>query len=1090
MPPSYKKTNTLQKPYDNDTDNEDENLIYDKETLPSILPPKIKKIKVPRTVPLPKPTKKSKSALRKIAKLEEEKIKKLKRGELYASLAATAIPEEHLRLLQKSGSAIGITNLTHKQQAQREADFKSAGLSFAPSGKSISSDEYIDITIQSKDDKEEEEETQSDRRRRRNDSDDDDNDDDDDDDDNDDNDDDDDDEVDEVDMEEEENVKGPEEDLLDGLIDTQQHGAKKRKRVTTRDDTNDVSMLTRMSGKEEVDNTLKRSIDPTGKKIKKRVRWSLPEEEEEGKKNLVRQNVGTLKKDEVKSKKKNDNFGEDEEEDYDEDNNEDDDDDEEEEEEDEDDDDDDEEDNDNDDNDNEEDEDSAFVFRPPPLIIPPSKFSFSINLPTKKMTSKPTVVNSEEDLLKSEKITKAINTTESMFISPTTIFSSSSSSSQGDEVSRSVAASAASKRAALPDQSEIRLAELRARNEALNAKGLTAASLLPKLRGGVSDDYSSGDKQRRVHRNNKESLIGTINEKEEDVDDNNEDEENTHQSLAEITAQAVAAANAENENDDDGPHVASATKNWWDPSSYISASSTSEQQALSAAITAGVAGKGAFGLLTQEEVSDRVSADMDDLRSQLWMADGSKVIGIHHKQALASWSAYGRTSIRLKRDHRVQEARMELPVCRMEQEIMEALSSSDVLILCGETGSGKTTQIPQFLLEAGYGSLDTEIKLADELLSTSTTTTTTTILPPPPFYLGFPGLIGVTQPRRVAATSTADRVRSELSVDTILARSIAHQVRHDSRSVSSTTKLKFMTDGILMREVQSDLLLRKYSVIVIDEAHERNVNTDVLIGILSRVIPLRNKIAKEEADKLRSKRIAALSKDPTREFTIPLPGQEGCPIGPLKLIIMSATLRVDDFAANIKLFPSRPPVIKVEARQHTVTIHFAKQTSTDGDYVNEALKKACKVHSRLPEGGLLIFLSGSDEVEYLCGELRKRYGTKKAAAISAENEVKEAAQAAYDAAMIAAKAAGSDEETAKALAETAKSENEELIKKRQRKASGGSSAGLGPAFILPLYALLPAAQQSRVFEPPPEGSRLIVVATNVAETSITIPGIR
>jgi ATP-dependent RNA helicase DHX37/DHR1 len=332
----------------------------------------------------------------------------------------------------------------------------------------------------------------------------------------------------------------------------------------------------------------------------------------------------------------------------------------------------------------------------------------------------------------------------------------------------------------------------------------------------------------------------------------------------------------------------------------------------------------------------------------------------------------------------------------------------------------------------------------------------------------------------------------------MLARSIAHQVRHDARSVNSSTKLKFMTDGILMREVQTDLLLRKYSVIVIDEAHERNVNTDVLIGILSRVIPLRNKIAKEEADALRARQghINKESKDKEGVETgdsasrIPQPNDITAPLGPLKLIIMSATLRVDDFAANVKLFPSRPPVVKVDARQHPVTIHFAKQTAPDGDYVNEALKKACKVHSRLPEGGLLIFLSGSDEVEYLCGELRKKYGSKKSAALSAEKEIQETSQAAYDSAFAAAKAAGSDEEAAKAAGEEARVASKELVEKRQRKASGGSGGGLGPAFVLPLYALLPAAQQSRVFEPPPDGYRLVVVATNVAETSITIPGIR
>ena len=156
MPPGIKKTNLVRKPYDDDDDADD--LVYDPETLPSILPPKVKKVKGPKVLPPPKPTKRSKSAARKIAKLEEEKAKKLKRGELYASLAATAIPEEHLRLLQRSGSSIGITTLTAKQQLQRESDFKSAGLSFMPSGKSSSSTDYVSTSMEDEEEEESDDE--------------------------------------------------------------------------------------------------------------------------------------------------------------------------------------------------------------------------------------------------------------------------------------------------------------------------------------------------------------------------------------------------------------------------------------------------------------------------------------------------------------------------------------------------------------------------------------------------------------------------------------------------------------------------------------------------------------------------------------------------------------------------------------------------------------------------------------------------------------------------------------------------------------------------------------------------------------------
>ncbi len=180
------------------------------------------------------------------------------------------------------------------------------------------------------------------------------------------------------------------------------------------------------------------------------------------------------------------------------------------------------------------------------------------------------------------------------------------------------------------------------------------------------------------------------------------------------------------------------------------------------------------------------------------------------------------------------------------------------------------------------------------------------------------------------ATATAQRVAEELGYALgAPGCPVAYQVRYDASTVRAATAVKFMTDGILLREIQDDLLLRKYSVIILDEAHERNLNTDVLIGLLSRAVHLRNQIAVEEAAEYA--RVTADAGADTAAVAAKRP------LAPLKLIIMSATLRVSDFTENRRLFATPPPVVKVEGRQFPVSVHFAKKTELM-DYVGEAFR--------------------------------------------------------------------------------------------------------------------------------------------------------
>ncbi|KAK1318649.1 putative pre-mRNA-splicing factor ATP-dependent RNA helicase [Acorus calamus] len=428
-----------------------------------------------------------------------------------------------------------------------------------------------------------------------------------------------------------------------------------------------------------------------------------------------------------------------------------------------------------------------------------------------------------------------------------------------------------------------------------------------------------------------------------------------------------------------------------------------------------------------------------------------------------------RTVVHVSRPDEVEKKRLDLPIVMMEQEIMEAINEHSTVIICGETGCGKTTQVPQFLYEAGFGSnLGGSRK----------------------------GIIGVTQPRRVAVLATAKRVSFELGLR--LGREVGFQVRHDKK-IGIDCSIKFMTDGILLREAQSDFLLKRYSVIILDEAHERSLNTDILVGMLSRIIEVRKKLCLEQKEMM----LSGVQINPENVIT------------PLKLVLMSATLRVEDFVSHKKLFCEPPPVIEVPTRQFPVTIHFSKRTDIV-DYMGQAYKKVMSIHKRLPAGGILVFVTGQREVEDLCGKLRKaskkliNSGSKGLKDEEIENvtEIEDIAEA-FDL----------DDHSSDRQIDRFSSHDEDHVD--QLKTSYSSSSGTeseleiesededtNPAILdetgtkadffknavslsclkASFSALTDA--QLRVFEDVPEGQRLIVVATNVAETSLTIPGIK
>merc|ERR1719461_2556911 len=230
--------------------------------------------------------------------------------------------------------------------------------------------------------------------------------------------------------------------------------------------------------------------------------------------------------------------------------------------------------------------------------------------------------------------------------------------------------------------------------------------------------------------------------------------------------------------------------------------------------------------------------------------------------------------------------RKKLPVWDQKDDFMELVRKNRIIVLVGETGSGKTTQIPQFLLESGIHSFGPPLKA-----------------------------VACTQPRRVAAMSVAKRVAEEM--DVVLGQEVGYTIRFEDMS-SNRTILKYMTDGMLLREAMSDPMLRNYGAVILDEAHERTVSTDVLMGLLKEL----------------------LMKSPT-----------------MKLIIMSATLD----AVKFQRYFNNAPLLKVPGRLFPVQIFYTQQA--ERDYFEAAVRTVCQIHMLEPEGDVLLFLTGAAEID-------------------------------------------------------------------------------------------------------------------------------
>ncbi|XP_026480599.1 ATP-dependent RNA helicase DHX8-like isoform X1 [Ctenocephalides felis] len=336
----------------------------------------------------------------------------------------------------------------------------------------------------------------------------------------------------------------------------------------------------------------------------------------------------------------------------------------------------------------------------------------------------------------------------------------------------------------------------------------------------------------------------------------------------------------------------------------------------------------------------------DDNRS---LAANMRGVGLA-PQDLPEWKKHviggNKSSFGKKTDLTLLQQRQGLPIYKLREELIKAITDNQILIVIGETGSGKTTQITQYLGESGFTAR---------------------------------GRVGCTQPRRVAAMSVAKRVAEEYGCR--LGQEVGYTIRFED-CTGPDTLIKYMTDGMLLRECLMDLDLKSYSVIMLDEAHERTIHTDVLFGLLKQAVQRRPE---------------------------------------LKLIVTSATLD----AVKFSQYFFEAPIFTIPGRTFPVEVLYTKEPETD--YLDASLITVMQIHLREPPGDILLFLTGQEEIDTACEVLYERM-----------------------------KSLGPD---------------------------------VPELLILPVYSALPSEMQTRIFDPAPPGSRKVVIATNIAETSLTIDGI-
>ena len=319
--------------------------------------------------------------------------------------------------------------------------------------------------------------------------------------------------------------------------------------------------------------------------------------------------------------------------------------------------------------------------------------------------------------------------------------------------------------------------------------------------------------------------------------------------------------------------------------------------------------------------------------------DGSSFSKHMKDNKLAAQSDFAKTKT-------IKQQREFLPVYTVRSRLLDVVRENQITVIVGETGSGKTTQLTQYMHEEGYTDF---------------------------------GMVGCTQPRRVAAMSVAKRVAEEMDCE--LGQEVGYAIRFEDLTTEKTV-IKYMTDGVLLRESLRESDLESYSCIIMDEAHERSLHTDVLFGILRKIVARRRD---------------------------------------LKLIVTSATLNAERFSD----FFGGVPIYRIPGRTFHVEKYFAK--TPPEDYVEAAVKQVLTIHLSFPTGDILVFMTGQEDIEATCQILAERIATLD---------------------------------------------------------------GVAPILLLPMYSQLPSDLQSKIFDSTQDGTRKCIISTNIAETSLTVDGIK